>query len=174
MKPSHSYEVRLRPAEWGDQPAIMALVRSEHLNPFDLDWRRFTVAVDAAGLAGAVQLRRHPDETRELGSLVVRPDLRGQGVAARLIDALLARASTRVLMITGERFASHYRRWGFQPIAPSCSPRSVRRNYYFGQVVGSLLSLLHARWPRRLAILERAAATARPRRASRVQELTVH
>ena len=100
-------------------------------------------------------MRVHADDSRELGSLVVRGDSRGRGVASRLIDGLLASATTRVLMITGAAFARHYERWGFRRIAPSRTPSGVRRNYYFGQIVGSLLSLLRGRHPKALAILDR-------------------
>jgi N-acetylglutamate synthase-like GNAT family acetyltransferase len=150
----------IRRATERDELAITSLVRSEHLNPIGLDWRRFVIAVDAAGVAGAVQLRRHPDDARELGSLVVRPDARGRGIAARLIDALLATAGARVLMITGAAFAAHYARWGFRRIEPARAPRTVRFNYYFGQFVGGAMSIVAGRRPKRLAILEAERRTA--------------
>lgn len=137
-----------------DELAITSLVRSERLNPNDLDWRRFVVAIDGSGLLGAVQLRMHVDRSRELGSLVVRRDARGRGVASRLIDALLASIATRVLMITGAAFAAHYERWDFRPIEPAQAPASVRRNYYLGALIGGALSLLSGRRPKRLAILD--------------------
>lgn len=140
-----------------DQSAITALVHSERLNPSDLDWQRFIVATDSAGLLGAVQLRLHSDHSRELGSLVVRRGARGRGIASRLIDTLLAPIATRVLMITGVAFASHYQRWGFQPIDPLIAPSPVRRNYYLGRFIGGALSLLAGRRPRQLAILDRRA-----------------
>ena len=146
---------KVREATARDQLAITTLVRHEHLNPIDLDWRRFVIAIDRSGILGAVQLRRHADHSRELGSLVVRQDARGRGVAGRLIDRLLAPIATRVLMITGAAFATHYERWGFRPIDPAKAPTPVRRNYYFGKIVGGAISLLSGRWPRRLAILDR-------------------
>ncbi len=152
---SNAAGLSIRPAVADDQAAITLLVHSEHLNPLGLDWRRFVVASDATGLRGAVQLRHHA-EASELGSLVVRGDSRGRGVAARLIDAVLARATTRVLMITGAAFARHYERWGFRRIPPAQTPPGVRWNYYFGQIVGSLLSLLRGRRPKELAILDRS------------------
>jgi amino-acid N-acetyltransferase len=155
---SKADQLRIRPAVADDQAGIALLVRSEHLNPLGLDWRRFVVASDATGLRGAVQLRIHADDSRELGSLVVRGDSRGRGIAARLIDALLASATSRVLMITGAKFARHYERWGFRRIGPARTPPGVRRNYYFGQIVGSLLSLLRGRRPKELAILDRNPA----------------
>ena len=148
----------IRHAVEGDQDAITTLVRSEHLNPLGLDWRRFIVAADATGLRGAVQLRIHSDDSRELGSLVVRGDSRGRGIASRLIDARLAAATSRVLMITGAAFARNYERWGFRRIAPTATPIGVRFNYYFGQIAGGLISLLRGRRPKELAILERSPA----------------
>ena len=71
-----------------DQLAIRAMIRSERLNPTGLDWPSFMVATDERGLAGAVQLRRHRDGSRELGTLVVRKQARGHGIAGKLIDAL--------------------------------------------------------------------------------------
>jgi N-acetylglutamate synthase-like GNAT family acetyltransferase len=151
---------RIRRAREADEYAITALVRSERLNPIDLDWRRFVLAIDEKGIAGAVQLRLHDDDSRELGSLVVRHDARGRGVGARLIDALLAPVTTRVCMITGARFAHHYLRWGFRRIDPGAAPSAVRRNFYFGRFVGGALAFLAGREPRALAILDRPAAKA--------------
>ena len=128
--------ITIRAASERDQDAIIALVRSERMNPFDLDWRRFLVATDARGVAGAVQMRNHFDGSRELGSLVVRPDVRAHGIAARLIGRLMASARGRIYMITGARFASHYARWGFTPVEPARAPLGILRNYVFGRLVG--------------------------------------
>ena len=147
----------IRHATASDAHAITELVHSERLNPTGLDWPRFIVATDATGLLGAVQLRLHADQSRELGSLVVRKDARGRGLASRLIDTLLAPIATRVLMITGAPFASHYRRWGFQPIDPDEAPRPIRRNYYFGRILGGAMSLMYGRRPKALAVLDRKA-----------------
>ena len=94
---AHTLSIAIRAATADDQLAVKTLVRSEHLNPLDLDWRRFTVAFDDSGLVGAVQLRKHWDGSRELGSLVVRRDARHHGVASQLIDATaLVRNRSRV------------------------------------------------------------------------------
>ena len=147
----------IRRARAGDEYAITALVRSDRLNPLDLDWRRFVLAVDESGIVGAVQLRWHDDDSRELASLIVRDTARGRGVAARMIERLLAPTATRVWMITGAAFAHHYARWGFQPVAASDAPAGVRRNYHLGRIVGGLLSRLRGRAPRALAVLQRPA-----------------
>jgi len=100
-------------------------------------------------------LRQHADDSRELGSLVVREDARRRGIASRLVDALLSKVRTRVFMITSAPFAAHYARWGFQRISVVEAPSPVVRNYALGQVIGGFLALLCARAPRRLVILGR-------------------
>jgi GNAT superfamily N-acetyltransferase len=112
--------VTIRAAGADDEAGIVALVRSERLNPFDLDWRRFMLATDSGGIIGAVQLREHDDGSRELGSLVVRRNARRHGIGARLIDAVLTFQNTRVFMITGAAFARHYVRW-CRRRGPSCA-----------------------------------------------------
>ncbi len=66
-------QVCIRRAVWADQPVITALVRSERLNPNDLDWHRFWVAVQGSEVVGAVQAYRHVDGSQEVRSLVVVP-----------------------------------------------------------------------------------------------------
>ena len=83
-----AHAVAVRHAVEADQASIVALVRSEHLNPTDLDWRRFVVASDGVSLVGAAQLRANHDGSHELSSLVVRPHARGRGVATRMIELL--------------------------------------------------------------------------------------
>jgi N-acetylglutamate synthase-like GNAT family acetyltransferase len=144
----------IRPATMADWADIKALVRSEALNPNDLDWRRFLVATYGAHIIGAVQMRRHADGARELGSLVVRTQARGHGIATRLIDALLVTQPGHVLMITGYAFAKHYAQWGFRRTEPSAVPASIRRNYRLGRLAG-VISLLKGRKPKKLVILER-------------------
>jgi N-acetylglutamate synthase-like GNAT family acetyltransferase len=150
----------IRAATANDQLAIRTLVRSEHLNPIDLDWRRFTVAFDADGLVGAVQLREHGDGSRELGSLVVRANARHRGIASQIIDALLSAETGRVLTITRPAFVNYYARWGFRRIEPDAAPVSIWRNYLFGRFGGGMLSLLRGRRPSKLVVLDRYARVA--------------
>lgn len=144
----------LRRAAASDQPAITQLVHGERLNPHGLEWVNFVVAVMGNTVIGAVQMRQHADGSRELGSLVVSRAHRGQGIAGRLITALLARHPDTVHVITRHANANHYRPWGFAVIDARDAPRSVRRNRLIGQMV-SVLSLLQGRRPRRLVILRR-------------------
>ena len=141
-------QLTIRPATQADQLAIRTLVRSERLNPHQLDWPNFVVAVDQRGLVGAVQLRKHWDGSR------VRKEARGQAIASKLIDTLIAGANERVLMVTAEAVAARYERWGFRRIEPSAAPTAVRRNYRIGSFL-SITALFKLRRIRRLVILDR-------------------
>lgn len=79
-----------REATQADQAAIRLLVRSVRINPTNLDWRRFLVAVDEANtLIGCGQIKQHDRHTCELASIAVQPANRRQGVARALIEKLL-------------------------------------------------------------------------------------
>ena len=147
--------IAIRRARRCDQSHIRALVLSERLAPDNLHWRNFIVAVADGRIVGTVQLRPLPDGHCELGSLAVAPDMRGRGIAARMIETLLAEAEGPVQMITGAKFAAHYERFGFRRIEREQAPRPVCIRYFVGQFFGGLLSLLKGYAPRRLAILQR-------------------
>jgi amino-acid N-acetyltransferase len=137
-----------------DQARIREIVLGARLNPRGLDWPNFVVAEEAGQLVGVAQMRKHPDGSRELASLVVTPQARGKGVAGSLIEALLAGEGGPVCMILDRPFASHYRHWGFEEIAPRSAPASVRANYRIGRVFTGLASLFAGR-KIRLIVLRR-------------------
>jgi N-acetylglutamate synthase-like GNAT family acetyltransferase len=148
--------ISIRPATADDQQKILALARGERVKPFGLHWQNFIVAETDKRLVGAVQIRTHRDGSLELGSLVVETASRGQGIAARLIERLLADRPQRVLMITGRKYADHYVRWGFKPIAPALAPPCIRLNYWLGHFGGRVMSLFQRRAFNPLAVLDRA------------------
>ena len=155
--------VVVRRASASDQPDIVALVRSERLNPKELDWQRFLVATDSLGLAGAVQLRHHADGSFELGSLVVRQDQRRRGVAAMMIDTLLADEQRRVMAITRRELVPFFARWGFAQVGRRQASPGVRLNHLMGSLA-ALWSMLKGQPAYRLVILQRDAL---PRAAAR-------
>ena len=146
--------IEFRRATEGDEPAIRALVRSERLNPTGLDWPNFIVAATGERIVGAVQMRRHADGSREVGSLVVAEQERGRGIASRMMEALLAAEREPVWMITGESHARTWAQWGFRRIEPSAAPVRVRFNYRIGRLA-RILSFLRRQPARPLVILER-------------------
>lgn len=137
-----------------DQPAIRALVHGERLNPIGINWPNFLVAEIGGRIVGAAQIREHSDGSREFGPLVVARDMRGHGIASRLVDTLLAEEREPVWLITPESRANIYRPWGFRPIEPAEAPVKVRHNYRVGRMA-SVISFLLRRPIRRLVILER-------------------
>jgi N-acetylglutamate synthase-like GNAT family acetyltransferase len=149
--------VAIRPATEHDQAQILNLARGERVKPFGLHWQNFVVAEKDHRIIGAVQLRTHRDGSHELGSLVVEPASRGQGIAARLIDKLLDGKAGRILIITGRAYADHYRRWGFERIAPGSAPPVIRLNYWLGHLGGRIMSLVQRRTFNPLAVLDRAS-----------------
>ncbi|WP_292449640.1 GNAT family N-acetyltransferase [Mesorhizobium sp.] len=157
--------IGIRRAMERDQQAIRVLVHSERLNPTGLNWPNFLVAVIGGRIIGAVQMRKHTDGSRELGSLVVAKEARGHGIASRLIDALLAEDQEPVWIITSEPYAGAYARWGFEQIEAWAAPVKVRRNHLMGSLV-RIISFVMRRPVRRLLILERRRAaewtTSRP------------
>jgi len=148
--------VVVRRATERDQEAIRALVHSERLNPTSLAWPNFLVAETESRIIGAVQMRKHADGSRELGSLVVAQEARGQGIASRLIDVLLAGDQKPVWLITAAPNADAYARWGFMQIETRAAPAKVRRNHLMGSLA-RIISFVMRRPMRRLVILERPA-----------------
>jgi N-acetylglutamate synthase-like GNAT family acetyltransferase len=137
--------VEIRPARERDQPAITAMIRRAGLNPAGLQWAHFTVAEQAGRIVGVVQVRVHPDGARELASLAVASEFRGNGVATRLVDAVLRDETTEVYTLIDRRFVDHFQRWGFERVEVAQLPRSVRRVYRIGRVVTTLGSVVARR-----------------------------
>jgi N-acetylglutamate synthase-like GNAT family acetyltransferase len=148
----------VRAATAGDAAAIRALVRgAPRMNPTGLDWPNFVIAEREGAVVGTVQLRPAGRGAVELGSLVVRADLRGQGLAGRLVAAALARTGGRVLVITAAAHAAFYRERGFRPLRPWRAPLRTAVNWAIGQAA-TLTRLLEGGRPRRMVLLERPAA----------------
>ena len=105
----------IRIATRKDFPAIRALILEVHINPTGLDWRRFQVAVTSENeLLGCGQIKPHFDGSRELASIAVQEQTRGQGVARAVIQELLARETIRPLfLMCRARLESLYVKFGF-------------------------------------------------------------
>ena len=119
----------VRPAINEDFPAIRALIHAVHINPTGLDWRRFLVAVTPENeLLGCGQIKLHGDGSRELASIAVREQARGQGVARKVIEELLVREPTRPLYLMCRARLRHlYVKFGFHTIGFDEMPPYFRR-----------------------------------------------
>jgi N-acetylglutamate synthase-like GNAT family acetyltransferase len=153
----------IRRACANDESAIHALAKSEPVNPLDLHWFNFVLAMWDDEIVGAVQVRCHRDGSRELGTLIVALAYRGHGIAARLVDAVLDEQPGRVFVVTRRTRVRHYDRWGFHEIAARSAPAAVRRNFCMGAFGGRVMARLQRRAFRPLTILERPALPHRRR-----------
>lgn len=122
----------LRPARPEDQKRISALVRSAKLNPLKLDWQRFLVAeADGGQVVACGQIRLHRGGIRELSSLVVAQDWRGQGLARAIIERLMTVSGRPLWLMCRSRLVPLYHRFGFEEVAPVADQpayfRRVRR-----------------------------------------------
>jgi N-acetylglutamate synthase-like GNAT family acetyltransferase len=115
----------IRTASVADQKTIEQIVTEADINANDLDWQRFTVAEMDGAVIGTGQVKRHKDDTRELASIAVRPAWQGQGIASRIIQALLQCETEPVYLICEEQAEAFYARFGFRKLAPSEFPHML-------------------------------------------------
>lgn len=122
-------EFLTRPARREDFPAIRSLIFAVHINPTGLDWRRFLIAVTPQeDFLGCGQVKRHADGSRELASLAVLEQARGQGVARAIILELLRQETARPLYLMCRAVLEPlYIKFGFRPISLKEMPPYFRR-----------------------------------------------
>lgn len=105
----------LRSASQSDDGAIHALVYAARINPSGLDWRRFVLAVSLEGeVIGCGQVKPHRDGSRELASIVVAPDWRGNGVARAILEYLIASNPGLLYLTCRARLGPLYEKFGFR------------------------------------------------------------
>jgi N-acetylglutamate synthase-like GNAT family acetyltransferase len=124
-------EFLIRLSTASDFPAIKALIRETHLNPLGLDWRRFIVVTRTDGVfAGCGQIKPHNDGSRELASIAVIAEYRGQGVARKVIEQLLATNPPPLYLMCRSSLEPFYLKFGFRSLEyfemPSYFQRMVR------------------------------------------------
>ena len=124
--PDISY--KLRAAREEDAKTIRKLVIQGGINPTGLKWTRFVVAEAPSGeVIACGQVKPHRDGTRELASIVVRPDWRGRGVARAIIEHLLEQHPGELYLMCRSALGPLYEKFGFQPVADDEMPRYFRR-----------------------------------------------
>jgi N-acetylglutamate synthase-like GNAT family acetyltransferase len=118
----------LRQATQSDRVRIRSLVRQVRINPTGLNWLRFVVAVTSGGeLIGCGQVKTHADGSRELASIAVSPDYRGEGVAHAIIEYLISIHPKPLYLTCRASLEPFYRRFGFQTIQKDEMPPYFRR-----------------------------------------------
>ena len=110
--------ISLRPAAAADQKAIVQIVRAAQINPSDLKWPHFTVAVDddTGEIVSIGQIKRHGDGSEELASIATLPAYQGRGLAHQVIESLLASHPSRLFLTCLSTMTTFYEPFGFRVI----------------------------------------------------------
>ena len=105
-----------------------------------LDWRRFLIAEDNGQTIGIGQVKQHSDGSRELASIAVIPERRGQGFASEIIRALLAKdAESGAWYLTcRDKMETFYNRFGFRKIGRDEMTPYFRRLHRIGNFFARL------------------------------------
>jgi N-acetylglutamate synthase-like GNAT family acetyltransferase len=119
--------MHLRSATAADQPTITRIIRDANINPMSLDWRRFIIAEDDGKVVGTGQIKPHGDGSRELASIAVVPERRGQNIGSEIIRALQAKESGLLYLTCRAQLETYYARFGFRRIAREEMPPYFRR-----------------------------------------------
>ncbi|MCL4506064.1 MAG: GNAT family N-acetyltransferase [Chloroflexi bacterium] len=135
--------MQIRPATPMEQAEIGKMVRAAQLNPFNVRWENFRVAVQDGCIVGIGQLRPHSDGSRELASLAVAPEFRGYGIGRQIVNALMAEQRPPIYLFCEDELERYYARFGFRLIDnPNTLPAPLARLFRAGSVVKRIDVLL--------------------------------
>jgi amino-acid N-acetyltransferase len=131
----------LRPAQAEDLWSIRKHVLMAKLDPTQIRWSQFWVIEREGQIIACGQLRDFAD-AQELGSLVVAPQWRGQGLGQYLTQHLIQQATKPLyLECLGPRLAQFYQRFNFVPIEWSALPPSLKRKFGLSKALTRLFRI---------------------------------
>ncbi len=134
-------ECILRPASAKDVWTIRKLVLFAKLDPTQLRWQQFWVIESDGRIVACGQLRSFPG-AQELGSVVVAPAWRGQGLGKFLVEHLIRQATQPLyLECLGSSLAKFYSRFGFVPVSWQELPRSLKLKFGLSALAATWLRL---------------------------------
>jgi N-acetylglutamate synthase-like GNAT family acetyltransferase len=145
----------IRPARAEEEAVIKAMIRAEHLDPFNVHWQNFLVAEDAAAgrIIGIGQIKPYRSG-RELGSLVVAADRRQSGVGGAIIRVLIERERGSLLLFCLAFREPYYAKFGFRRCGLRDLPGEFKLKYTLGTIFTRLVG-------RRLIVMQRFAPAAK-------------
>jgi N-acetylglutamate synthase-like GNAT family acetyltransferase len=118
----------LRLARESESSQIKDLIHLVGINPMDLNWKRFVVAVnDQDEMIGCGQIKSHGTEILELASIAVYPEHQGKGVASAIIQHLLANSPRPMYLMCESSRGLLYEKFGFRAIEYDEMPRYFQR-----------------------------------------------
>jgi N-acetylglutamate synthase-like GNAT family acetyltransferase len=118
----------VRQATKADIRAIRSLVIAGHINPSNLDWKRFVVACQPNGeVIGCGQIKPHRDGSWEMASIAVKRAWRGKGVARAIISSLLGAHDGDLYLMCRSSLMRLYENYGFRVIDEDQMPRYFRK-----------------------------------------------
>jgi N-acetylglutamate synthase-like GNAT family acetyltransferase len=109
----------VRPATSADQKTITSIIRDAEINPMDLKWPNFALAVDedSGAVVGTGQIKRHGDGSYELASIATVPSYQRRGVAHQIIQRLLAQHPGVLYLTCLDTMGTFYEQFGFRTVA---------------------------------------------------------
>ncbi|AUT03604.1 GNAT family N-acetyltransferase [Nostoc sp. CENA543] len=129
----------LRRATSQDMRSLRRLVFSAMLDPTQLHWQQFWVIEFQAEVIACGQLRNF-SQAQELGSLVVKPNWRGRGIATFLTHYLITQATQPLyLECLGQRLAQFYSHFGFVQVDFENLPKSLQNKFKISQLGKKIL-----------------------------------
>lgn len=119
----------IRSATEADEKRIIAIIREARINPMDLKWKNFALAVDDATheIVGTAQIKSHRDGSRELASIATVPAYQKQGIATRLIQHWLAQTQGPLYLMCRAEMGAFYEPFGFKRLTDAEMPPYFRR-----------------------------------------------
>ncbi|HNA90361.1 MAG TPA: GNAT family N-acetyltransferase [Anaerolineales bacterium] len=118
----------IRPALESESGSIKDLIHLVGINPTGLDWRRFLVAVNESGqVVGCGQVKPHGADILELASIAVLPEQRGQGIARKIIEMLLAQHPRPLYLMCVSHNGPMYEKFGFVSVNENEMPKYFKR-----------------------------------------------
>jgi len=118
----------LRSAVQTDSSQIHDLIHLVGINPTGLDWKRFVVVVNEKDeVIACSQIKPHRDDVYELASIAVKPEYRGQGLARRVIESLLAESPRPIYLMCRSSMGTLYEKFGFRSLEYESMPRYFQR-----------------------------------------------
>jgi amino-acid N-acetyltransferase len=124
----------LRPATPQDIRSIRRLVWQARLDPTQLRWQQFWIIERGGDVIACGQLRCH-GMVQELGSLVVAPPQRQQGLGTYLVQYLIQQSTQPLyLECLGKNLQQYYHRFGFVPISWKLLPSELKLKFGISQL----------------------------------------